>query len=495
MSEERLYQPDFKCIFGNEYANAFYYGRVDSLVWPIFEDIEMSEKLKKLLSMKNQEGRNYFYCRKITLEDVKLEFECSDIQIALIQGMELNKDHGIDNEDVINVVSKDKNLFKGILSFDPRNPDTLEKLKSQEKEIPVAGIVLYPSQADIDLTDTNDNLFHDFLIHCQQKKYFIKIDLGNTYLPQIYTERTGITELKTLISTHPQNIFILSGLDISGDYRSYYQLLKTFNNAWLELDPRCLGGMTPTDLFNTLFKTKGFIQNAWYKMQVGSATPTLEISQMMRGFLEASEQLAFSQKMLLRTWMFRNVNRVSPSIFTPLVKDLELYKTLLEVKHLPTSENENEVNLLYQLKLRSYSITQLLFLTDIIKTQLNEALEKYPSLKHGELFMRTYHTTTTFINNEHEWGNYLDLHYKFAEISKYGSENFLHTVRALENRADFNHYDHELASTYGTKQMILPIVNRKLEIGSREQFYVLVTFGPRTFNLFIKIKLLKENSQ
>jgi thiamine phosphate synthase YjbQ (UPF0047 family) len=80
----------------------------------------------------------------------------------------------------------------------------------------------------------------------------------------------------------------------------------------------------------------------------------------------------------------------------------------------------------------------------------------------------------------------------FAEISSRDSAPFLHTVRALENRADFNHYDHELASTYGSRQLTLPIVNGRLEIGGRENLYILVTFGPRTFNIYIKIKLIKE---
>ena len=95
--------------------------------------------------------------------------------------------------------------------------------------------------------------------------------------------------------------------------------------------------------------------------------------------------------------------------------------------------------------------------------------------------------------NEHEYGNYLDLHYLLAEVSSKDSSQFLHTVRALENRADFNHYDHELASTYGNRQLILPIVDRKLEIGSREKYYALVTFGPRTFFINIKIRLINES--
>ncbi|MFX0048763.1 MAG: hypothetical protein ACFE8G_11425 [Candidatus Hermodarchaeota archaeon] len=42
--------------------------------------------------------------------------------------------------------------------------------------------------------------------------------------------------------------------------------------------------------------------------------------------------------------------------------------------------------------------------------------------------------------NEREFGNYLDLHYIFAEISSKKSSQFLHTVKPLKNRAEFNHY-------------------------------------------------------
>ncbi|MFX1447446.1 MAG: hypothetical protein ACFFCG_04855 [Promethearchaeota archaeon] len=42
--------------------------------------------------------------------------------------------------------------------------------------------------------------------------------------------------------------------------------------------------------------------------------------------------------------------------------------------------------------------------------------------------------------NECEFGNHLDLNYMFAEISSKKSSQFLHTVKALKNRAEFNHY-------------------------------------------------------
>ena len=114
---ERLYQPDFSCIFGEKYANAFLYGQVDSLIWPIFNDIEKSEKLQNLLKLKNREGREYFYHRKISIEDELVELNCSNIDIGLVQAMDLGREYGITNLDVINVVKKKPAIFRGVLSY------------------------------------------------------------------------------------------------------------------------------------------------------------------------------------------------------------------------------------------------------------------------------------------------------------------------------------------------------------------------------------------
>ena len=494
---ERLYQPDFSGIFGENYSNAFIYGQVDSLVWPIFNDIEISDQMKNLLNLKNKDCRKCFYRRKISIEDEEVELNCSNIDFALIQAMDLGREYGISNSDVVTSVKKKLNLFKGVLSYDlsenmPKG-DILSDLKDIERDIQIASIALYPSYTKLDLTDKKNTSLKNLLVYCKTKNYFIKIDIGNLFLPDNYPEFTSYQKIKSFLSKNTKNIFILSGLDISGDFNLYYQLLKYFNNLWIEIDPRTFGGMTPTDCFKQIFTLKGFIQNCWHRLSIGSATPTLEISQMVRGFLEATEELPFSQKCILRTWSFRNVNRLNSSVFKPkLNANLKLFKTVLKVDQNQIVENQNEVNFIYKIQLRSYSITQLIFLIQMINEISDDALKKYPELQNGELFIRSYHTTTSLIINEHEYGNYLDLHYMFAEISKKDCSQFLHTVRAQENRADFNHYDHELASTYGIRQLTLPIINRKLEIGERENFYVLVTFGPRTFHLFINIRLLKE---
>ncbi len=493
---ERLYQPDFSCIFGKRYANAFLLGQVDSLVWPIFNGMDCSENVKKLVNFENKENRECFYRRKISLADEKVELESSSMDCGLVQAMDLGREYGISNSDVVNACKKEPILFKAILSYNTSEGNSSQNfipdIKNIEKKTLVVGIVLYPSYTKLDLTKENNSALNNLLNYCKEKSYFIKIDVGNLFLPDNYPEFVSYEKIKSFVSKNSDNVIILSGLDLSGDFNLYYQLTKYYNNLWLEIDPRTFGGMTPTDCFKKLFEIKGFVQNCWHRTIIGSATPTLEISQMMRGFLEATEQLTFSQKCILRTWAFRNVNRLNENAFKPVKPlDPELFNTVLKVEPLETVETESEINLSYKIHLRSYSVTQLIYLTSLINDIFKNATSKSPNLNSGELFLRTYHTTTSLINNEHEFGNYLDLHYKFAEISAQDSSKFLHTVRALENRADFNHYDHELSTTYGSRELTLPIVNKRLEIGSRENFYIVVTFGPRTFQIFVKVKLLK----
>jgi thiamine phosphate synthase YjbQ (UPF0047 family) len=486
---ERLYQPDFSSIFGAKYANAFIYGQIDSLIWPIFNDIEGSKALTNLLNLKNHEGRSYFYHRKINIEDEKVELFSSNIKHGFVQAMDLNKSYGITNEDVLSVVRSDPEIFKGILSFNLEN-SAVADLESIANQIPVVGVVLYPSFCKIDLTDVNNQNLLELLTYCKKKEYFVKIDIGNMNLPENYAEYTTYDKIKSFLSRNSKIIIVLSGLDISGDFNLYYQLLKLYNNLWIEIDPRNFGGMTPTDCFTELFSIKGFIQNTWHRIIIGSATPTLEISQMKRGFLEATEILNFPQRNLLRSWFFRNANRLSPAIFEPTVES-NLFGVIKDIKKIKQIENDNAVIMSYNVKLRSFAITQLLFITDLIKNLYKSCLEKTPHFTDGEILIRSYHTTVSLIINEHEFGNYLDMHYKFAEMSSKDSSQFLHTVRALENRPDFNHFDHDLANKYSNRQLILPVLDGEIKIGKRENFYALVTFGPRTFNIHIKVKLTK----
>lgn len=487
---ERLYQPDFSSIFGAKYASAFTYGQIDSLIWPIFNEIEGSKALTNLLELKNHDGRSYFYNRKICIEDEKVELFSSNINNGFVQAMDLYKAYGITNEDVLSVVRSDPEIFKGILSFNLEN-SAIPDLESIANQIPVVGVVLYPSFCKIDITDVNNENLRELLNYCKKKEYFVKIDIGNMNLPENYAEYTTYDKFKSFLSRNPDIIIILSGLDFSGDFNLYYQLLKLYNNLWIEVDPRNFGGMTPTDYFKELFSLKGFIQNAWHRITIGSATPTLEISQMKRGFLEATEILNFPQRNLLRSWAFRNANRLSPSIFEPTLES-NLFRAVKEIKKIKQIENDNEVIISYNVKMRSFAITQLLFITDILNDLFKSCIEENPHFKDGEIFIRSYHTTVSLIINEHEFGNFLDMHYKFAEISSRDSSQFLHTVRALENRPDFNYFDHDLANNYGNRQLILPVLDGKIKIGSRENFYVLVTFGPRTFNIHIKVKLTKD---
>jgi hypothetical protein len=304
---ERLYQPDFNSIFGARYANAFIYGQIDSLIWPIFSDIERSNALKNLLELKSKNGHQYFYHREISLEDEKVELFSSDITYGLVQAMNLQRSYGITNEDVISVVKKEPDLFKAILSFD-LNSNVLSEIKTIENQIPVVGVVIYPSFIKLNINNPNNQNLNALINYCKDKDYFVKIDIGNMNFQENH-------KIKSFLSNNSDIIIILSGLDFSGDFLLYYQLLKLYNNLWIEIEPRCFGGMTPTSCFKQIFSLKGFIQNAWHRITIGSATPTLEIAQMKRGFLEATEVLNFSQKNILRTWAFRNVNRLNLTNF------------------------------------------------------------------------------------------------------------------------------------------------------------------------------------
>ncbi|TFF99346.1 MAG: hypothetical protein EU541_05140 [Promethearchaeota archaeon] len=493
---ERLYQPDFSCIFSKQFSNAFLYDRIDSLVWPVFEGVPKSEKLENLLSLKDHHGHQIFYRRKINLNDYKVELNCSNLGLAFLQAMDLGREYGISNQDLINLIEKAPKLFKAIVSFDlsskNENDKSIDTLKNLQEQIDVVGVALYPSYTGLDLNKSDNKELANLLNYMSENNLFLKLDIGNSNFPEYHHNSISKEILHSFLSNHPENIVILSGLDVSGDFKFYYQLLKYFNNLWLELEPRAIGGMPPTAYFQELFNIQGFIQNAWHRILIGSATPTLESSQMNRGLLEATEDLSFSQKCLLRTWGFRNANRIKPELFKPSnLEDLNTFTTIQNIDQQKIIETQNEINIDYKVKLRSYSITQLIFLTDLVKEILKRTIDKFPQYNNGELFFRSYHTTTSLIVNEHEIGNYLDFHYKFAELSKQDSSSYFHTVSALENRADFNRFDHDLASFNGRRQITLPILDGRLEIGGRENFYILVTFGPRTFNIHFKIKLIK----
>ena len=121
-----------------------------------------------------------------------------------------------------------------ILSFNLEN-SAIPDLESIANQIPVVGVVLYPSFCKIDITDVNNENLRELLNYCKKKEYFVKIDIGNMNLPENYAEYTTYDKFKSFLSRNPDIIIILSGLDFSGDFNLYYQLLKLYNNLWLSL--------------------------------------------------------------------------------------------------------------------------------------------------------------------------------------------------------------------------------------------------------------------
>ncbi len=184
---DRLYTADFSSIFGVNYANPFNFGQIDSLIWPIFNGIERSKALTNLLELKNHDGISYFYHRKISIEDEKVELLSANINYGLIQAMDLKNSYGITNEDVLAVVKSDPEMFKGILSFNLEN-SAISELESIANQIPVVGVVLYPSFCKIDITELDNENFRELLNYCKKENYFVKIDIGNMNLPDNFAE-------------------------------------------------------------------------------------------------------------------------------------------------------------------------------------------------------------------------------------------------------------------------------------------------------------------
>ena len=226
---------------------------------------------------------------------------------------------------------------------------------------------------------------------------------------------------------------------------------KFQRNIFLELNLRMLGGQTPTNFFKALFAIPGFIQNWWSRVLLASGSPTLEITQLVRGWYEATSSLELNFRHLLRIWGFRNGNRIwNIKPLSPQRKSNFSYKLESE------SSNSSTINLGYDIFIQSNAITQLISIQSAIDQIFAEIKKKYSSIQSGTITLKSYHTTISLIINEHEIGNFLELHYRFVKESMEDSQKALHTVAAKENRADFNFPDHLLASKYGNRTCDLP---------------------------------------
>jgi thiamine phosphate synthase YjbQ (UPF0047 family) len=486
---DQLYCPDFSAILGPEFRNPYDYPMIDSLIWPTLTDVKLDEKGKKLIELSLDGDHPVFYRRKIPINNLVTELKASGLKGACMQAIDLGREYGISSEIVIEYAKKYPKLIFPIISPLLTKDGIIALKKNINKAV---AVVIYPSYQNIDLAVITNEL-KELCKICLDKSIPIKIDLGNMYFPNNTQENCTPAKVRKFVSSFPNNVFILSGIDILGDGLAMINILRFERNLNLEFDPRTFGGITPVSFFTKIFEIPGFVQNNWNRILLGSVTPMLESSQLTRGWWNATEKLPFAQQCLLRTWMYRNIHHIyklPPLAENTLgnVKDAKL-GVILEPKIVEKSENELFIQ--QDLALNSFSITQLLYITPIILEAVNILTEKFAEYPFGEFTLKSYHTTTSIIVNEHEFGNYLQLHYQMAEDTMLPAEDMLHTVAAAENRADFNYPDHILASTRGDKDFTVPIMDNKIQLGGRENLYVLVTFGPRSLKLSMTIKLFK----
>ena len=77
---------------------------------------------------------------------------------------------------------------------------------------------------------------------------------------------------------------------------------------------------------------------------------------------------------------------LNPTIFKPIYNiDPKIFNPIRKIGLIKIYENENEKNIVYKIKLRSYSITQLIYLSDLIKNLFDKVMKDNPDLYNGEL--------------------------------------------------------------------------------------------------------------
>ncbi|MEM2135896.1 MAG: YjbQ family protein [Candidatus Jordarchaeaceae archaeon] len=501
---ERLYCPDFSPVFGEKFRDPFDFPMVDCLVWPIFENLSLPQSVHNLLSLVRN-GNPLFYNRKISLGEFALELQCSGIETVLLQGMELGRTYGIPNDWVLEVAKLNEQVFSSILSVNPVDTNSVKELNSCIKTNPdsIAGIVIYPSYLGLNLVEDAPKI-ERLVDICVSHNFPLKIDAGNMHLPDNDRRLTDPRLIDRFLHSYPKLKVIISNGDIGSDLLQYFNLLKYHPNLAVEVDARSIGGVSPTKFFSTLFSQPGLVQNSFSRILIGSATPTMEISQMVRGLWESTEELVLAWKSLLRILGFRNAHRwyelknitTKSEIFG---KNLQLPKPyhITQISG-PTKETDIKgssggfIELHFDLLLESFSITQLLWIQPALEEIVSNVRRNFPNFRNGEVQIRTKHTTTSLIINENEAGNFLQLHYEFVEKTRESPDTKLHTVMAAENRPDFNFPDHIVATTYGQKDIIVPYHNGELMLGSRENIYLLTTFGPRSVHLLVTFKLYPE---
>ncbi len=489
---EKLYCPDFSAVLGPEFANPFVFDFIDTLQFPLLSDAENDDATAGLLSLTDERGHPVFYHRKISMDQWHVERACAGIGHVLFQAVNFGK-HKLSNQLALKVRDNPKiRDYASVIIAPELDGRDIALLKASTGK--VAGVVFYPLRSGIDL---GSRAVQDILSHCENDGLPVKWDLhglGTGDAPCKGNPFDWISSLLAELGAHPRLQFIFSGLELSS-IQFLAEMMKYHPRAWLELDPRTIGGTTPKEFFSMVLSLPGFVQNCWDRVLLGSAAPTLEASQVIKGLWEATGSLPFHQQCLLRTWLPRNGIRVFKLDTSKLVIDkaftraerASFKETSRHVIDLPGGKKNIVIDI--DASFQSFSITQLLWVQPVLEQAWKAISIEFPGTIHGEVLVRTFHTTTSLILNEHERGNFLQLHYDLCERTRDDAKGKLHTVAAEENRADFNYPDHVLASSIGDHTLVMPVSGNRLDLGGRENAYVLVTFGPRGVKLRFRFTL------
>lgn len=497
---ERLYCPDFTPVFGAQYRFPHDFPQVDALVWPLFEDYDFPESVHALLDLA-RDGHPLWYRRHVALGEFALEQDRAGVGRSLLQAFEPGQRHAwrIPNDLVLEACAVSQHHFQPVLSVDYADVSavtaytrTLQAL-DVDKKVRVAATAIYPTFVQAPLmwnpragADADESRGLRELAHFHLRAGVpLKIDVGSLPLPGNDQARVTPALVGQLAQFVPGLRIIVAGADVGANLAGYAAMMRHAPNVALELDPRAIGGLSPTAFFQQVLALPGLVNNCWDRLLLGSATPTLELPQVARGWWEATADLSLAQRHLTRIWGFRNAHRWY-RLLTPRAP----YSGALERPPAwdlgpPTVRGATgpRRRVLFPVTVESSAITQLVWLQPALREIEKTLAHEHAAYPEGELILRTNHTTASLLVNEHEPGNFLQLHYEFVERSQADPGASLHTVAAAENRPDFNFPDHLLASSVGQRTIIIPVHEGRLLMGRREHLYLLATFGPRRLSV------------
>lgn len=131
--------------------------------------------------------------------------------------------------------------------------------------------------------------------------------------------------------------------------------------------------------------------------------------------------------------------------------------------------------MLYEFMVRTKDRFQIIDITDNVQRAVYRS-----KVKHGIAVVFTRHTTTGLMINEYERGLLDDIEARMKELIPCDSD-YLH------NRIDNNAHAHLRASLLLNPEVVVPIDQAELQLGTWQRILLVELDGPRERNVYVMI--------